>query len=41
MFSGDGMVDGLEDRYAAFGFWKIDDSTELECVRKKPQSYGY
>jgi hypothetical protein len=38
MLSGEGMVEGPEERYAAFGFWKIEDRVALERVRKKPQS---
>jgi hypothetical protein len=34
------MAEGPEERYAAFGFWKTEKSTELERVTKKPQSYG-
>jgi hypothetical protein len=34
------MLDGPEERYAAFGFWKTENNRELERVKKKPQSYG-
>jgi hypothetical protein len=32
------MEEGPEARYAAFGFWKIEDSMKDDLVRKKPQS---
>jgi len=40
MFSGDGIEDGPEARYTAFGFWNTDDSVASDRVTKKPQSYG-
>lgn len=35
------MTDGPDDRYTAFGFWKVEERMLVERVRKKPQSYGY
>jgi hypothetical protein len=41
MFKGEGIEDGVEERYAALGFWKTANSVELDFVKKKPQSYGW